>query len=186
MRKNRFAIGLSFLACVGCAGSASVARNDGSAAPPSTTSPTARSLAVTVPRGSDQAVNVTIVTTTTTTVVVVHEPKAIPSDLLFAFDSATLSGEAGPILASALSEAKGKVVSIRVDGHTDADGSDAYNRDLSVRRAEAVRAWFETHDVPPGVINVTGWGETRPVAPNDTPENKAKNRRVEITLKVSR
>lgn len=173
---------------VGCSTSASSTKKEHSPAVVTTTVPAgSRALAVTVPSGPDEPVRVMITTpTTTTTVVLVQPPQTIPSDLLFAFDSARLSDEAGPILAAIVSAAQGRIMSIQIDGHTDADGSVAYNENLSVRRAEAVRDWFEAHDVSKGVINVAGFGETKPVAPNDTPENRAKNRRVEITLKVSR
>lgn len=148
-----------------------------------------RNLAVTVPRGPDEPVKVSIpmpTTTTTTTVVIVQPPQTIPSDLLFAFDSARLSEEAAPILAAVVSAVQGRIMSIQIDGYTDGDGSVTYNEALSVQRAEAVRDWFEAHGVSKGIITLAGFGESKPVAPNDTPENKAKNRRVEITLRVSR
>jgi outer membrane protein OmpA-like peptidoglycan-associated protein len=111
----------------------------------------------------------------------------LAGDVLFAFDSATLSTAATQSLSVALAAARRyPSASLNIDGHTDASGSESYNQDLSVRRAEAVQAWFEDHGVPGSLINVTGLGESRPVVPNNTPENKAKNRRVEITLKVSR
>jgi outer membrane protein OmpA-like peptidoglycan-associated protein len=115
-------------------------------------------------------------------VVVVQQPETVPGDILFAFDSATLSAGADPVLAAILSAVTGRLVRIKVEGHTDSDGSEGYNQGLSERRAAAVRDWFVSHGVPSGLITVMGWGELRPVAPNDTPENKAKNRRVEITL----
>jgi len=100
-------------------------------------------------------------------------------------DSSTLSDAASQSLSVVLAAAtRHPSASLNVEGHPDTDGTEAYNHDLG-RRAEAVRAWFESHNVPSSVINVTGWGEARPVTTNDTPENKAKNRRVEITLKVS-
>jgi len=186
MNKNVSVISILLLTvAVGCSSSAS-STTEHSPAVITTTAPVSRRpLAITVPSGPDEPVKVAISTpTTTTTVVVVQPPQTIPSDLLFAFDSATLSNEAGPILAAILSP--WKVLAIRVEGHTDSDGDEGYNQELSERRAEAVRDWFVGEGITLTSITVKGWGELRPTAPNDTPENKAKNRRVEISLKVSR
>jgi outer membrane protein OmpA-like peptidoglycan-associated protein len=67
---------------------------------------------------------------------------------------------------------------IEVQGHTDGDGSDASNQALSQRRADVVLAALVERGVPAEQLVATGFGESQPVAPNDTPENKAKNRRV--------
>lgn len=177
------------MAAAGCSRSASAVKGDRSGGPsnaPVASSP-ARSLAVTVPNRADEPVKVTVTTsTTTTTIVIIKPPEVIPSDLLFAFDSAVLSPEAEPALAVILAPSADRVVSVRIEGHTDADGSEAYNQDLSLRRAQAVRDWFVGKDVPATVITVTGWGETKPVAPDTSPDNKGKNRRVAITMTVRR
>jgi len=175
------------MAAAGCSGSASSARNDVGAEPGNTMAATGgtRSLAVTVPNGADKPVQVTI-GTTTTTIVITKDPEVIPSDLLFAFDSAVLSPEAEPALAAILATAAGRVVSVKIEGATDTDGPDAYNQTLSLRRAQSVRDWFVGKGIPESVTTVQGWGETKPLFPNDSPENKAKNRRVAITLTVSR
>lgn len=74
-------------------------------------------------------------------------------------------------------------VKISIDGHTDADGSDAYNQSLSERRAASVLTYFETEGgLAAGRFVSKGYGESRPAAPNDTRENKAINRRVELTI----
>jgi outer membrane protein OmpA-like peptidoglycan-associated protein len=70
---------------------------------------------------------------------------------------------------------------VRVDGHTDSRGSDAYNQSLSERRAAAVRQVFIDHGIDAGRLEARGFGESRPAAPNDTPENMRLNRRVEFT-----
>ncbi len=54
------------------------------------------------------------------------------------------------------------------------------NVELSFKRAEAVRQWFIDHGIEPSRLQVKGYGDTRPVAPNDTPEGRAKNRRIEL------
>ncbi len=67
-------------------------------------------------------------------------------------------------------------------GHTDSAGSDETNRDLSLRRAEAVATIFRAAGNPDEAIEVKGAGESQPVASNDTAEGKARNRRVEMKL----
>ncbi|MBN1551073.1 OmpA family protein [bacterium] len=69
---------------------------------------------------------------------------------------------------------------LEVQGHTDDQGSDEYNRDLSQRRAETVRNFLLLFGVPEQSLVAKGYGESAPVAPNDTEENRAKNRRVEL------
>ena len=68
---------------------------------------------------------------------------------------------------------------ISVVGHTDSDASEAYNLALSIRRAQAVADFGDSYGVT-SVID--GKGESQPIVPNDSKENKAKNRRVEITV----
>lgn len=175
-------VSLLLAAGAACASSAPAAKSEGSPAASSTTPHvTTRSLAVTVPSGPDEPVKVT---TTLTTVVVVQEPKVIPSDVLFAFDSAALSDEAGPALAAILTTGVDQVVSIHIDAHTDSDGDDMYNQALAERRGDAVAAWFVDRGVPASSITGRSWGESKPVAANDTPEHKRLNRRVELTVRV--
>ncbi len=70
-----------------------------------------------------------------------------------------------------------------VEGHTDGDGEAAYNLDLSLQRAQQIQAYIEKEGkFPPGRVLAQGYGETRPLVPNDTEENKRKNRRVEFRL----
>ncbi len=72
---------------------------------------------------------------------------------------------------------------IVVSGHTDNTGNPQLNQTLSQKRAEAVRDWMrDTGDVPESCFAVQGYGESRPVATNDTPEGRTLNRRVEISL----
>lgn len=76
-------------------------------------------------------------------------------------------------------------VKVKIVGHTDADGDDAKNMDLSKRRAASVKAELsKTFGVKAENLETDGKGESQPLAPNDTPANKAKNRRVEF-LKVN-
>ena len=75
--------------------------------------------------------------------------------------------------------------SILIEGHTDADGSNEYNLELSRLRAEAVRSVLVAGGVPAGRIETQGYGETRPIASNKSASGKAQNRRVEIVLQGS-
>ena len=99
----------------------------------------------------------------------------------FAFNSAEIEPAARPVLnqaAELLKENPG--VDVRVEGHTDAIGSDEYNRELSVRRAEAVYRYLVNRGVDPERFTVEGFGKTRPIASNDTESGRAQNRRVEL------
>lgn len=71
---------------------------------------------------------------------------------------------------------------ILVEGHTDSDGDDAYNQKLSERRAKAVAAYARSIGVAGSRMKTVGYGETQPVASNDTAEGKQVNRRVEIAI----
>jgi outer membrane protein OmpA-like peptidoglycan-associated protein len=111
-----------------------------------------------------------------------------PVDVLFDIESAELRPEAEAALAgiAAAIEDAGGAAPILVEGHTDDQGDDAYNLDLSERRAGAVAAWLVTNaGVDPARIATVGRGETVPVAPNDTAEGRAANRRVVISVVTS-
>lgn len=91
----------------------------------------------------------------------------------------TLKPEAAAILDQVAALARKYAgVTISVDGHTDGDGSPDQNLTLSQARADTVRQALVDRGVPADQLLAEGFGETQPVAPNDTPENKAKNRRV--------
>ena len=67
-------------------------------------------------------------------------------------------------------------------GHTDSIGTDAYNQKLSMRRAEAVKAYLKSKGVDANRIYTEGKGENQPIATNKTREGRAKNRRVEVEV----
>jgi OmpA-OmpF porin, OOP family len=69
---------------------------------------------------------------------------------------------------------------VEVAGHTDSDGSAAYNQRLSNDRSRAVRTALLAAGVPSARVIANGYGEAQPIVANDTEENKAKNRRTEI------
>jgi outer membrane protein OmpA-like peptidoglycan-associated protein len=100
--------------------------------------------------------------------------------ITFAFDSATLTGEATAVLdviARALANQALANARILIEGHTDARGDDAYNLTLSQRRAESVRQYLiETSEIDADRLQVEGKGESEPIDPS-RPE-AASNRRV--------
>jgi OOP family OmpA-OmpF porin len=110
----------------------------------------------------------------------------ISAGVLFDFDKDAVRPEAKDVL-TAVAKALGKqTVDIQVNGHTDAKGSDAYNQDLSERRATAVVTFLEEAGLK-APLEAQGFGETQPVAPNtlkgkDNPAGRQLNRRVEIVI----
>lgn len=104
-------------------------------------------------------------------------------DVLFDLDRAELkpSGMQGvQSLANFLKENPERQVI--VEGYTDSSGSDSYNQRLSERRADAVRMALVRAGVDQGRIVTRGYGEQYPIASNDSPSNRALNRRVEVTI----
>jgi len=73
-----------------------------------------------------------------------------------------------------------KSLDISIEGHCDIVGSDSYNQKLSQKRADAVYEYFLRNGVSSDRMRTVAYGRTRPLVPNDTPVNRAKNRRVEI------
>ena len=112
----------------------------------------------------------------------------LSSDVLFDFDKAELKPEADRELqkAAGIIRQKGKGL-ILISGYTDSKGTDAYNKRLSLARAQAVKNWFEAQGLHQN-YQTEGLGAANPVAPNtnddgsDNPEGRAKNRRVEIIV----
>ncbi len=107
----------------------------------------------------------------------------MPSGITFAYDSAEVQPQFQPTLnevASTLSQFPKTYIDIY--GHTDADGSEAYNQGLSERRAQSVASYLAAHGVQSARMATKGYGEMQPIASNETPEGKAANRRVEIKI----
>jgi outer membrane protein OmpA-like peptidoglycan-associated protein len=71
-------------------------------------------------------------------------------------------------------------ISVEISGYTDNVGRDASNQKLSQRRANSVRDWLVREGIDPSRITAVGYGESNPIAPNDTPEGRLKNRRIEF------
>lgn len=107
----------------------------------------------------------------------------MPSGLTFAYDDARVQPQFQPVLndvASTLAEYPKTYIDVY--GHTDSDGTDAYNQNLSERRAVSVADYLVGRGVQSARIATRGFGESQPIASNATAEGKAANRRVEIRL----
>ena len=105
------------------------------------------------------------------------------ADAFFDFDKSVLKPEGRAKLDDLVSKIQGINLEVIIAvGHTDSIGSDAYNQRLSVRRAEAVKAYLVTKGIERNRIYTEGKGEKQPVADNRTAEGRAKNRRVEIEV----
>jgi outer membrane protein OmpA-like peptidoglycan-associated protein len=104
----------------------------------------------------------------------------------FAYDSAEINADSVKVLEAfgrALNTPALRSSSLLIAGHTDSNGAPPYNIRLSRERANAVSKWL--HDnmgVDQDRLICTGYGQDHPIAPNDTPEGQAKNRRVEFVL----
>ena len=113
----------------------------------------------------------------------VAEKVTFAADVLFDFDKAVIKPEG----KSKLDDISNKVRGINLEvvigiGHADSVGSDAYNQRLSVRRAEAVKAYLVSRGIESNRVYTEGKGEKQPVADNKTRDGRAKNRRVEIEV----
>jgi outer membrane protein OmpA-like peptidoglycan-associated protein len=115
----------------------------------------------------------------------------LPADVLFDFDKSEIRPDAAVALAAAAELLKkGVNGAVKIDGHTDSRGAAAYNQKLSQDRARSVQAWFAKNGGLPAALRytLTGYGATRPAAPNakpdgsDNPDGRQRNRRVEITF----
>jgi outer membrane protein OmpA-like peptidoglycan-associated protein len=107
----------------------------------------------------------------------------MPSHVTFATDSAQIS----PAFQSTLDQVAATITEytdtrVQIAGHTDDTGPEAYNQQLSERRARAVADYLIGRGVASTRISTIGYGETRPVASNATAEGRQQNRRVEIVL----
>ncbi|WP_237883885.1 OmpA family protein [Pseudomonas sp. PGPR40] len=113
----------------------------------------------------------------------VSEVITLNGNVLFAYNQSDLMPEARSQLDSLMAKLQNAdVVSVKVVGHTDSQGSDAYNQNLSERRASSVAAYLLGQGVTPNKLTSEGRGESQPVADNDTEEGRAQNRRVELHI----
>jgi OOP family OmpA-OmpF porin len=103
--------------------------------------------------------------------------------ITFETDKDIIRRSSEPILSQALQVLTDfPDVRLQVQGHTDDQGDDEYNRDLSQRRSESVVRWFVERGIDAGRLEPQGYGEAQPIADNGTETGRAKNRRVEFQL----
>lgn len=109
------------------------------------------------------------------------------ADAFFDFDKATLKPEGKAKLDEIVAGLQNMDVEVVVAvGHTDSIGTEAYNKKLSERRAEAVKAYLVSKGVDPQKVYTEGKGEAQPIGNNKTREGRAKNRRVELEVVANR
>lgn len=111
------------------------------------------------------------------------EGKFVTSAIYFNVNSAQIKPESWAAISQAAEMIKSSQGNIIITGHTDSDGNDATNLALSKKRAESVKqVLVRSFSIPASRLIADGKGETIPIDPNDTPEGKANNRRVEFLL----
>ena len=107
----------------------------------------------------------------------------VDSDILFAFDSSTIRETAKPTLAKVVRAlANNPEKTLTVTGHTDSVGTEEYNQGLSERRAASVKRYLVQSGIDEDRITTYGRGETQPLVPNESPEARMMNRRVELVI----
>jgi outer membrane protein OmpA-like peptidoglycan-associated protein len=104
-------------------------------------------------------------------------------DLLFKVNSADID-ERSMNLLNQLVDFMNQNPKIRIEigGHTDSDGSDSFNQQLSESRAKSAVKYLEGRGIASGRLVAKGYGKSNPIVANDSAENKAKNRRVEMKV----
>ncbi|MGL4393522.1 MAG: OmpA family protein [Fusobacteriaceae bacterium] len=104
--------------------------------------------------------------------------------VLFDFNDAKVKTELKPTLDTlAKALVTNPTIKLQIDGHTDNLGTDAYNQTLSVKRANSVKNYLTAKKVKKTMITVKGYGETKPLNDNSTPELQAENRRADFSVK---
>jgi outer membrane protein OmpA-like peptidoglycan-associated protein len=111
-------------------------------------------------------------------------PKACKLEIYgvnFDTDKSTLRPDADPVLGQVLAMFKADPkMAADISGHTDDQGAKDYNQKLSGQRADAVKAWLVAHGIDAARMTTHGYGMSKPLVPNTSDENRAKNRRVEL------
>jgi OOP family OmpA-OmpF porin len=115
--------------------------------------------------------------------VITSEKVSYSADAFFDFDKSVLKPAGKASLDDLVSKLQGINLEVIIAvGHTDSIGTDAYNQKLSIRRAEAVKAYLQSKGIEANRVYTEGKGEKQPVADNKTTAGRAKNRRVEIEV----
>ncbi|MBW2491600.1 MAG: OmpA family protein [Deltaproteobacteria bacterium] len=109
----------------------------------------------------------------------------LPSDILFDFDKCNIRHDAQEALKKVAIVIKSYPrKTVLIEGHTDSEGSDEYNMKLSFKRAVSVKQWLvDIEKLIDTNFQINGWGESKPIASNDTARGRQKNRRVEIIIR---
>jgi OOP family OmpA-OmpF porin len=117
----------------------------------------------------------------------VSEKVTFAAKTLFDFDKSVVKPEGKAALDDLLNQLKGMDTEVMITvGHSDSVGSDAYNQKLSIRRADAVKAYLISKGIDQSRVYTEGKGETQPVAENKTAQGRAENRRVTVEVVGSR
>ena len=111
-------------------------------------------------------------------------PKRFTFDHLnFEFNKTSITPESRPTLADLVTILKSyPAVDVLLEGHTDSVGSPAENKKLSIERAVAIKTLLQIDGIAARRITTAGFGEEKPIASNETPEGRAKNRRLELEV----
>lgn len=114
----------------------------------------------------------------------VEEKIIITQKIHFEFDRSVIRSISFPILddVASLLQRNPQIGKVRVEGHTDWIGSDAYNQRLSEARAKSVRNYLIQKGIEPARLEAVGYGESKPIADNNTVQGRARNRRTEFTV----
>ncbi|WP_438030128.1 OmpA family protein [Sorangium sp. So ce233] len=108
----------------------------------------------------------------------------INEKILFEHDKAAIRVESHSLLNEVVDTIKKHphIKKIAIEGHASSDGSDDHNLRLSDRRAKSVMEYLVQHGIPQGMLTAKGYGETKPIADNESEEGREKNRRVEFNI----
>lgn len=116
-------------------------------------------------------------------VVVTDQKIELKQTIFFATDKTVILPKSFPLLNEVAQALKDHgTIAVRIEGHTDSRGNDAYNLRLSQGRASSVRTYLVGRGVPPERMEAIGYGETKPIAANQTRAGRAQNRRVEFFI----
>lgn len=109
---------------------------------------------------------------------------AIVKPVFFATNRDVILAQSFPVLQSVADVLKAtpEIKKVAIEGHTDNRGKPDYNRDLSQRRANSVMKWLVSHGIEADRLQAQGYGPDRPIATNDTPQGRERNRRVEFVI----
>ena len=112
----------------------------------------------------------------------------LPGVVAFETAADRVKADSEPVLqhVKAFLDAKPYITLLRIEVHTDSQGDDAYNQKMSETRALATARWLVAHGAACARLLPVGFGETKPIAPNDSVENRAKNRRVSFIMAAMR